>query len=392
MGPEASFSACYAGRVIFRRLLLVLGSLTSLAMCAGCADFLGLGELTYGEPEPVGSGGETAGGGTAASSSGGQTAAGSGGEPIDFGGSGGAAEPPPSLDDEYPANLPQEALLVGSYRGIGASFDTEGGSFWVYVPENGQLLPYALSVTEPDQLGESSAEPGWDLLLAPVLDGVELLFGYESATGMLRYGQAPRDDREFGGQASAGSPGWTHLVLAGDPDEPLLVAADRASRLYRVGPADPTLEDPLVHTGTWDADFTEIVAFEHAGDLGIARLDSEAGTIDFLPFVDGDLGAPESLGAPPLDAWTLAESFTHDGRPGLVLYRSGDGSVTTWLENSPESASEPQSTSALWRRGLTSIVPLHAENAARAVTYDRSTGIGDLVFLEPLENDSIVIK
>jgi hypothetical protein len=385
--PSRSTRPCYAAQVTARFASALFGALSTL----GCADMLGLGGLTF---EQEASGGAASAGGTlgAGGSTGGQTPA-SGGDGVTLGSGGDKIvpppPPPPEFTDEYPMTWPADALVVSTWHGFGSGRLDDTGAFWVYDPDAGSLTSYRLDLLEPDLLGETITTFDAGLLYAPEVGGVPWLFAYDQPSGLVAYGPAPSGDETFEVDSQAGSPGWTHLLVAGDPNDPFLIAADSIARLVRIGPANPNAEDPLVTSVTWDSTFTELLPFRQEEQDGLLRLDSVSGEAAFVPIEAGLLGEPVVLTLQALPGWSLATTFPMRGEAGLALYHGEDGSIETYF---PDSAGElVVDEQALWRRDLTAIVPVGADGESWAVAYDAATGIADVRELDPLD-PVIVVK
>lgn len=387
--PKPPGASCYVDVVTARTAMALLGACSTL----GCADMLGLGGLTF---DQTASGG-AASLGTGGGGSGGQGSDGSGATPgsggFDVGaggqdpvGSGGA---PPSFEDDYPATWPSGALVTAAWPGFGAEAFEQNSTFWVYSPESGTLARHRLDLDLPDWLGDSAAPPGWDLAYAPQFAGTPWLFGYDAQTGLVDYGPAPAPGDALASTVAAGSPGWTHFVLAGNPQSPYLIAADAPARLVRIGPADPDTEDPQVSVVTWDVDFSDLLAFRWEDLDGVLRLDRELGAAAFVPIEDGTLGAPTELALALTRGWDLVASFPAAGGAGLVVYYADTGIVETRV--STGGASTFQHDDATWQRDVDAIVPVTGGGEARALTYDADTGVAALHGLVPL-SPVVVVK
>jgi hypothetical protein len=383
--PSPQAMTCYVGHVTPRLAIALLGACSTL----GCADMLGLGGLTF-EQQATG-GTSTAGGSSGGAEGGAGGLFGSGGQPIQIPTETGGAPPIlPKVTDEYPSTWTSGAVITATWSGFGLDALSEESSFWVYEPVTGLLTSHRLDVLEPDELGHSAAKANWDFLYAPTVDGTTWLFGYAAPTGLVDYGLAPLPGQPFATAVEAGSPGWTHVLLAGDPDSPFLIVADRSSRTVRIGPANPNAEDALVTSVVWDEDFTELLAYRKESVDGLLRLDSVLGEVAFVPIEDGMLGEVVELGLTPTPGWSLAATFpTRDGAAALALYRRGDGSIETY-----HATTDPSSflhDSDLWRRDLSSIVPVIANGVPWALAFDATTGVADLRSLDPLE-PTLVVK
>ena len=385
--PSRLARPCYLAGVTARFASALFGALSTL----GCADMLGLGGLTF---EQEASGGAASVGGTlgAGGSTGGQTSA-SGGSLIDLGTGGEQIAPPPppppKFSDEYPVTWPTSALVVSTWHGFGPDRRDDTGAFWVYDPATGSLASYRLDLLEPDLLGEQLTTFEADFLYSPELGALPWLFAYDAPSGLVAYGPAPSGDDPFETDSQAGSPGWTHLLLAGDPSDPFLIAADSVAGLVRIGPADPNAEDPLVTSVSWDSSFTELLPFRRSEQDGLLRLDSASGDVAFVPIEAGQLGDPIVLTLEVPPGWSLAATFPMRGEAGLALYHGEDGAIETYF---PDSAGDlVPDEYALWRRDLTAIVPVGADGESWAIAYDAATGIADVRELDPLD-PAIVVK
>jgi len=389
-------SPCYPAPVTVRLGLALVGALCTL----GCADMLGLGGLSFdqeasggsaalasgGVPGAVGgaSGGVGSGGVGSGGASGG--APGSGGE-IAVPGSGGRAQPPPSIADEYPITLRLGGQLVVTWPGVGPDPLPDNSTFWVYSAEAGTLSTHHLDTLLPDAQGDSEVPTTWDLLYAPHLKGVTWLCGYDAATGFLDSGLPPLPGGEFAGDRRGGSGGWTHILLAGDPRSPFVIAADSTSRIVRIGPADPDAEDAQVTSITWEAPFTELVPFRRGATDGVLRLDSALGAADFVPIEEGAFGQGVSLELDPPKDWSLAISYSSEHGSGLLLYYADDGEAYAYQ---PTALDTYELESVLWPRGVTDLASVRADDEPWALTYDAETGVTDVRFLDPLEEDVVV--
>jgi len=387
--PRPFPAPCYVEPVTARLVLASIGALATL----GCADMLGLGGLTF---DQAAAGGAPATGGAAVSGAGGSGGSaagggttGAGGLTLGTGGSGieeNTGGSSPRLTDEYPLTWPTGATLVAEWRGFGPS-TAAGTTFWLYDREASTLFTHRLRLEEPDELGSSLAPEGWDLLYAPTIDGSQWLFGYEAATGLVDFGPAPVPGELFAPDTQAGSAGWTHVLLAGDAAAPLLVAANRETGMVRIGPADPTLEDPIVSAITLDSPFTHLLPYRIGDTDGIVQLDSATGEAAFLPIVDGMLGEASALELGASPGWSLAATYNGGSGPSFVLYDASSGRVETYRPGGGGFNHED----SLWRLDLTAIVPLFGDGEQWAMTYDAETGVADLRALEPLY-PSVVVK
>jgi len=386
--PDDRSLPCYLALVTPRLAVALLGALPLL----GCADMLGLGGLTFEDeatggapPSSGGSGGSTGGAGGGSGgvgpASGGSLVIGSGGDPH-------IPVPELGFTDEYPKTWPTGAIVTATWPGFGPDALDDNNTFWVYEPTDGAVTSHRLNLLSADRLAASSTLPDWELVYAPTLDQVAWLFGYQADTGLLDYGPAPVADEAFEAKALAGSPGWTHLFLAGDAAHPFLIAADRESRLVRIGPADPNANEPEVTSVTWDQDFTELLAFRREGVDGLLRLDSALGSVDFVPIEGGLLGEPMALAFDTLPGWSLAATYPVASDAGLVIYRADTGAVETYLSGTASDI--PRTDSTLWRRDLSSIVPVNGDGTPWAVAYDAATGVTDVRCLDPLESETVV--
>lgn len=383
--PKPPGASCYVDVVTARTALALLGACSTL----GCADMLGLGGLTFDQSASGGAASEETGGSGSEPGGGSGGVAGSGGSDFGVGGSINTGGTPPSFEDDYPATWSSGALITAAWSGLDAEAFDRNSTFWVYSPESGRLARHRLDRLLPDWLGSSDAPSGWDLVYAPELGATPWLFGYHARTGLVDFGPAPLPEDAFAGSAAAGSPGWTHLVLAGDPEAPYLIAADAPARLVRIGPADPDTEDPLVSVVTWDVDFTDLVAFRWEGVDGVLRLDRELGSAAFVPITDDSLGAATELELALTSGWDVVASFPATQSAGLVVYYADTGTVETRIAE--RSGGRFTADEATWQRDVDAIVPVVGDGEAWALTYDARTGVAALLDLVPL-TPVVVVK
>src|SRR5690606_26921837 len=139
---------------------------------------------------------------------------------------------------------------------------------------------------------------------------------------------------------------------------------------------------------TWPGSWSRVVAFARGSQWGVLRLDAGSGAVEFVALDGPEAAEAESLGS-VTQGWSLAASYQSQAGPRLLLYYP-DGSTIALSESK---ASLTPADASLWRRDMTDMVPIFIDGQPWALTYAKSTGILDLVSLEPLEADQIgVVK
>lgn len=379
MGSLRPVPRCYPDPVSRPRPSLLpdraLWVLTFVCVLTGCADMLGLGGLSYDRTE--GAGEEQSGGSASVSASGGSA--------------GTLGSPPTAPDDpeaEYPIDLGPGLIVAAEYQGIGPqSFRADSQVFFGRAGSP-TLTLFQMSSTEDDSAGAAAVARPFSHLVAPrTVQGLSLIL-YDQASGIVRFGPVPEPDADFLAEESAGSSGWTSLVLTGPGHAPTLFSFDTTSGDHRYGPADWNTDEPNIRWGTWPGSWSRVVAFARGSQWGVLRLDAGSGAVEFVALDGPEAAEAESLGS-VTQGWSLAASYQSQAGPRLLLYYP-DGSIIALSESK---GSLTPADASLWRRDMTDMVPIFIDGQPWALTYAKSTGILDLVSLEPLEADQIgVVK
>lgn len=254
----------------------------------------------------------------------------------------------------------------------------QSGQFRVYDRESGALQTFRASA----QGVELASSFAWSMGYSSVLEiassaSASTLIGYDSASGFVEYAALSAASGLSSEKREAGTAGWSEVLSVNVSGAWRLFAYDTATGQYRLAPAEPG-EDSAVQLGSSEPGWTRIVAhplgiLKYRADTGAAELDSL--TADGLVLVSrGNIGQD----------WTSVVVLGRQS-PELLLYNSASGRVSKGiLAQTPLSFTA--SENAVWRGGISTILPLDVENQPCALTHSAETGVADLVTLEPLKS------
>jgi hypothetical protein len=386
-------------------MLLTAGC--SLAIQPGCSDLLGLEGLTF-EEDPATDGA----GGTGGIGAGGET-------------------PSPLTFDEFPAQWPR-GLLLSSLEGV-----KPNSPYWYFDPEQDELHAFQYRPDLPDEVRVDpwlAADP-WEprpteFFVYEQVGGDWAAFAYESTQGFSIYQPLPKEQEEaFAHEVShAGTPGRTEAILFLIDGRSHVLAYSSDSGFYRHFPLDsPVPAD--VCTGKWETGWTSIhphrqgevqgvllhnqvtqqLAFRNLEDCGEdTRSDFtiilEPAVSLILPFFghegsdvqlsqedwgpDYDRYHPVAADVVPTDLFFYGASGELRGVNLHVLDDGTDGDdLLVGMGGSREGEQTRsvliQQVSSLWLRAeLTAIVPIRTRGLRSVISYDSSTGVADLNYLD----------
>lgn len=342
---------------------LVVASLT------GCADWLGLSELSFDEPPPD--------------------------EPAPMTGAGGALviSTPPL---ESPPQTPQESQDFDDFAatwpdGALAAFQSQQPEpfYWVYDPQQPSLSTYRLRPGD-DLVGARQWAPDltWTHLVHAPTPAGPMLIGYDAASGIFERITNFSPDGGFDVERSAGNR-HTHFFVGTWQDQSVLVGYQLETGFYRVVPAHPYAQTPPLQGNLRDEESldceqllfarVEWTGVEESGDAGLLCYEASAGLATFLTFEEPEGGA---------DTGRLKWRGEAQWPAGLVLASSGESGSKWVLRYDPDAGSlelsrwavvegvllrrgEAQTSSD--RLGLTQLWPFEWRDWMAVVTFDGST-------------------
>lgn len=384
-------AAVWQGRALWQgRARAALWQRTALwfgvALSTGCADWLGLSELSFEEPAPA----ESA-------------------DPEGGAGAGGAA-PELVLPEEEAAATPQESLDFDDFAaswpaGALAAFESAQSSalYWVYDPGERRLSTYRLRQGD-DLVG---ARP-WatDLLWTHVEyargpDG-PMLIGYDASSGLLERLTNFSPNGGFEVERSAGNR-HSHFLVGSWKGEAVLVGYQQETGFYRVVPAHAKGSRPVLQGNLWQEEglacdqvvFARVERTDLSEDAaGVLCYEQSTGSAHFLAFDE-----PEGSAATGRLQWQAEAEWAS----GLVVASSGASDSTELFRYEPTEGrlersswavesgvlvrkAEPASSSV--RLGLTRLWPFQWRDWPAVVTFDGSTA--DLRFVGLPGSDWVV--
>jgi hypothetical protein len=239
-------------------------------------------------------------------------------------------------------------------------------------------------------------KPGIPFVLQIPVDGKNTAFiGYDPQSGLTHYLLLDQHGGRLEADVEAGTAGWTSVVPVPLDGTWYLLAHNRYTGRYRFGPFRTA--PSRVKLDIWERGWSHIVAWplgptiEGGISSALLKYDTLTGDAEVDGVVEGGDGlvhlAKGNLGA----GWTNIAAFSLDSTPSLLLYET-NGRVMTVELPFDETMHFEAAQSAVWRGGITNILPVHIQGGAYALTHSVETGAAALMQLVPLESTSIVVK